>query len=395
MKLAHLADIHLGFRQYHRLTPNGINQREADVAAAFRRAIDGVVRAAPDMVIIAGDLFNSVRPSNPAILHSFNLLSTLRAALPRAPIVVIAGNHDTPRSVETGTILRLFEAVEGVSVVAETPKDLVFDDLDVTVTCVPHTAWLSGARPTLTPPGSSGRHVLVTHGEVAGVLRRDATAIEYGGALVDPGELHADRWDYIALGHYHVAHQVADNAWYSGSLEYVSSNPWGELQDEEREGRPGQKGWLLVDLEDRLQVQFQPVALARHIVDLPPIHAAGLAPAEVDAEIVAHVEACAPGLDDQIVRQVVFDIPRPIARDLDHERIRAFKAGALHFHLDLRRPISHREVGVGAPGVRQTLTDVLAEYLGRRPLDADVDRSSLVELGARYMLAVEQGLREE
>ncbi len=394
MKLAHLADIHLGFRQYHRLTPNGINQREADVAAAFRRAIDGVVQAAPDLVVIAGDLFNSVRPSNPAILHSFNLLRTLRDALPQAPVVVIAGNHDTPRSVETGTILRLFEAVNGVSVVAERPTDLVFDELDVTLTCVPHTAWLTGERPTLTPPPGAGRHVLVTHGEVAGVLRRDATALEYGGALVDPAELHADRWDYIALGHYHVAHQVAGNAWYSGSLEYVSSNPWGEIQDEAREGRPGQKGWLLVDLSDRLRVEFQPVPLARRVVDFPPIHAAGLGAADVDAEIAAHVEACTSGVVDQIVRQVVFDIPRPIARDLDHERIRTLKAQALHFHLDLRRPLPHREVGVGAPGVRQTLTDVLTDYLGRRPLDADVDRQGLVDLGVRYMRAVEQELRE-
>ena len=40
MKLAHLADPHLGIRQYHRLTSGGINQREADVAQAFRLAID-------------------------------------------------------------------------------------------------------------------------------------------------------------------------------------------------------------------------------------------------------------------------------------------------------------------------------------------------------------------
>ena len=36
MRIAHLADLHLGYRQYHRQNPNGINQREADVANAFR-----------------------------------------------------------------------------------------------------------------------------------------------------------------------------------------------------------------------------------------------------------------------------------------------------------------------------------------------------------------------
>ena len=45
MRLAHLADPHLGVRQYHRQTPSGINQREADVARAFRLAVDGVIGA--------------------------------------------------------------------------------------------------------------------------------------------------------------------------------------------------------------------------------------------------------------------------------------------------------------------------------------------------------------
>jgi DNA repair exonuclease SbcCD nuclease subunit len=386
VKLAHLADVHLGFRQYHRLTGSGVNQREADVANAFRRAIDDIVAAAPDLVLIAGDLFNSVRPSNPAILDSFRLLHQLRSALPAAPVVIVAGNHDAPRSVETGTILRLFEALEGVHVVADRPTDLAFEELDAVVSCVPHSCLLSGARPTLTPPAGPGRKILVTHGEVAGVLRRGTADYEAGAACVEPGELHADRWDYVALGHYHVAHQVAENAWYSGALEYVSHNPWGELLDEAREGRAGKKGWLLVELAKTPSVRFRPVELARRVVDLQAIHAAGLGAAEISEAIRTQAER----IDDQVVRQVVFDVPRPIARDLDHAMIRELKARALHFHLDLRRPHAQREVGVGSPGTRQTLADVLTDYLSRRPLDAEVDRERLVALGQRYMHDVEQ-----
>lgn len=102
MKLAHLADIHLGFRQYYRQTPQGINQREADVAGAFRAAVTDMAEADPDLVVIAGDLFHSVRPTNLAILHAFNQLRRLRDALPETPVVLVAGNHDTPRSVEIG-----------------------------------------------------------------------------------------------------------------------------------------------------------------------------------------------------------------------------------------------------------------------------------------------------
>ncbi len=395
MKIAHLADVHLGFRQYHRLTRGGVNQREADVAQAFRHAIEGVIESAPDIVIVAGDLFNSVRPSNPAILHSFTLLSRLTSELPQTPVVLVAGNHDTPRSIETGTILKLFEAVRGVYVASDQARDLVFEELDITISCVPHMAWITGPRPSLTPPGGTGRQVLVTHGEVAGVLPRDAWALEYGGAVVEPSELHAEQWDYVALGHYHVAHQVRENAWYSGSLEYVSPNPWGELIDEAREGREGQKGWLLVDLGEKVEVEFRPVPLARRLVALPGIHASGLSAEEIDAQIRKNVEAIRDGIDDQIVRQVVLEVPRPIARDLDHAMIREFKTRALHFHVDTRRPESRHEVGVSAPGARQTLVELLSDYLGRRPLDAEVEREHLVALGKRYMDEVELAQREE
>ena len=105
MLLAHLADVHLGYRQYHRQTPSGINQREFDVAGAFRRAIDGIVAARPNLIVIAGDLFHMVRPSNHTIVFCFHQFQRLREGLPEAKIVLIAGNHDTPRAAETGSIL--------------------------------------------------------------------------------------------------------------------------------------------------------------------------------------------------------------------------------------------------------------------------------------------------
>lgn len=394
MKLAHVADVHLGFRQYHRLTPNGINQREADVALAFRRAIDDVVAAMPDVVVIAGDLFHSVRPTNPAILHSFNQFRRLREALPDAPIVIVAGDHDTPRSVETGSILKLFEAV-GIHVVASDARELVFDALDLRLVCMPHSALASRGRPSLAPPAGGGRKVLVTHGEVAGVLPPYASAVEYGGSVMEPRELHAEHWDYVALGHYHVAHRVRVNAWYAGALEHVSPNPWGELQDEAREGRKGQKGWLLVDLADTAAITFRPIRLARQFIDLPTIHAEGLTAAEIDTAIQERVGAVSDGIDDQVVRQVVWDVPRPVARDLDHSCVRELKARALHYHLDLRRPRPQREEAVKPSGARQTLTDLLADYLARRPLPAELDREGLVALGRRYMQAVETDARAE
>ena len=98
MRLIHLSDLHLGYRQYQRLTPGGINQREADVAATFRTAIDRVIALRPDAIVVAGDVFHSVRPTNQAILHAFLQFSRLRQSLPDAAIVLVAGNHDVPRT---------------------------------------------------------------------------------------------------------------------------------------------------------------------------------------------------------------------------------------------------------------------------------------------------------
>jgi len=100
VRLVHLADLHLGFRQYHRLTPTGINQREADVAHAFRRAIDRVIALAPDIVVIAGDVFHTVRPMNPAIIDAFTQFARLTSSLPDTIVVMVAGNHDRPRATD-------------------------------------------------------------------------------------------------------------------------------------------------------------------------------------------------------------------------------------------------------------------------------------------------------
>jgi DNA repair exonuclease SbcCD nuclease subunit len=389
VKLAHIADPHLGIRQYHRQTPAGINQREADVAQAFRRAVDGVLEARPEAVVVAGDLFHSVRPTNAAIVFAFRQFQRLREALPAVPIVLIAGNHDTPRSTETGSILRLFEEL-GVDVAIDEPRRLVYPALDLSILAVPHQALVGGARPSLRPEGAERYRVLVLHGEVEGVFPADRSAAEYGGALLGLQELAAPEWSYVALGHYHVTHEVAPRVWYAGSLEYVSPNLWGELVDEAEHGSPG-KGWLLADLE-RGTAERRPMPLARDILDLAPIDAEDLPPAAVNALIAERVQAIAGGVDDKIVRLRVWNIPRHVARELDHAAIRALKSAALHFHLDLRRPEINRTVGMGAPGRRQTLPELVRAYLERRPLPAELDREAFVRLGEALIDGVERDL---
>ncbi len=388
MKLAHLADLHLGFRQFDRQTARGGNQREADIADAFRSAVDDLLEQRPDLIVIAGDVFHSVRPTNPAILFFFQQVQRVRVALPDAPIVIVAGDHDTPRSLETGTILRLYEAL-GVHVAIEAPRRFVFPTLDCAVLAVPHQALAQAERPALRPErGGPTINVLVTHGKYPGVGEGRGTD-DYGGALLSRETLAPEKWDYTALGHYHVAHEVAPNAWYSGSLEYFAPNPWGQLQDEtERQWRG--KGYLLVDLPGA-RVTFRPIVPARAHIELPAISGGGVSARELSARIAETVAKAKPAIDDQVVRLLVWDVPRGVARDLDHAAIRTYKARALNFQLDLRRPEASRVEASGAPGRRQTLPEVVREFLTRRPLDADLDREAFIRVGVEY---VEQAGRE-
>ena len=384
MKLAHLADLHLGFRQYERQTPRGGNQREADAAEAFRRAVNDVLGQRPDLIVIAGDVFHSVRPTNAAILFLFLQLQRIRTGLPDTPIVLIAGNHDTPRSAETWSILRLYETL-GVEVVTDRPRRLVFPKLDCAVLAVPHEALMSADRPALRPEPGATRNVLVTHGEIEGLFPPDRVPLEFGGAPFSRADLGLAHWDYVALGHYHVCHEVAPNCWYAGSLDYVSTNPWGELR-EEADRRRAAKGYLLVELPGA-RVQLRTIDPPRRFVDLPAIPGAGLTAREIDARITAAVEGAKPAIDGQVVRLVVYDVSRATARDLDHTAIRAYKGRALQFILDARRPVAAQTVGVAAPGRRLTLAETLRDYLARRPLDADLDRDAFVATGARYLEA--------
>lgn len=400
MRLAHLADLHLGFRQYTRQTARGLNQREADVAEATRRAIDDVIEQQPDLIVVAGDVFHSVRPTNTAIVFAFRELRRLRDALPDTPVILAAGNHDTPRSVETGSILRLFEAL-GVLVADDAPRRFEFPALGTSVLAVPHQALVRGARPALRPEGDAPIQILVTHGEVEGALPEERAAVEYGGAQLAVADLAPDAWSYVALGHYHVPHAVRPNAWYAGSLDFVGTVPWVEIATAQTPGGRSrargreaahEKGYLLVDLPGGTP-ELRRVGPVREHVDLEPLRCDGLDAATLNVLIAERVDNAEPPIDDRVVRLVLWDVPRHVVRDLDHARLRSWKDRALHFHLDARRPPPQRSVGVGGIATpRQTLPQIVRAYLSQRPLDADLDREAFLGLGVTYL---DEALREE
>lgn len=332
MKIAHLADLHLGFTRYQREV-GGINQRQADVVQAFRRLVDDVIAAQPDLILVAGDLFHTVRPSNLVIVEARRQFRRLREGCPDAVIAIVGGNHDTPRSTATGNPLLHFEDIPGhagvfIATYQSTQVRLPHPLNDVVLTLVP-----SPDLKNVPKPAEDAINVLLMHAAVQGM--RYGRVSQAGFEDVAP--VSTEGWAYVALGDYHVAHEVAPRVWYPGSIEYTSSNPWDELNDEERHGRRGQKGWLLAELDHRgLTVTFQPVALTRQHYDLPVLDATDCT-AEEMVEFIRYPLG-AIDVEHEIVRQKVINVPRTWRRDPSiHRLIRELngKSGGF-YRLDLR-----------------------------------------------------------
>lgn len=389
MIIAHLADLHLGFRAYHRLVPGEdggaprFNARERDVSAAFRAALDRIIELKVDLVIVAGDVFHTVRPSNAAIADAFRQFARLHAALPGVPILIVAGNHDSPRAVETGSILTLLQEIPNVTVVDRQARVVEYPELDTAVLCLPHNALAEGPLGELKPVGDAAVNLLVMHATVRGeeVDRLLGWASEFGGAQIEMSDIRVEHWDYVALGHYHIATQLAPNMWYAGAIERTSTNIWIET---------GAKGFVTWDTKRRTGA-FHPLP-TRPIVDLPRFSARAPGghysePAEVDALIRERVEAVPGGIDGRIVRLILDDVPRELFRGLDHRRLREYRARALHFHLDARRPPRRALTGRAAPQAPRPIEDEARTFIAEvwEPSTADIDRSRLADMALRYL----------
>jgi DNA repair exonuclease SbcCD nuclease subunit len=373
MKLIHIADPHLGYRAYNRITPGGLNAREADVFAAFRGALDKAATLEPDLVLIAGDLFHTVRPSNLIVNYSYRQFAAFRKKC-SAPIVIIGGNHDTPRSADTGCILDLLDNLPDVYVVHSEYQQVKLDRLDTSVFCLCHRALPQLSSLKIEPDPESKYNILMAHGTVQGIARHAYDLYE-----ISRSQVINDEWDYIAFGHYHVFEQLAPNAFYAGSLEYTSNNIWMETKHD--------KGFIEYNVEERRIVAFHKVK-TREVVDLRPIDAQGVSADQINRMILQRLESIPGGHVNKIVRLVVENIPRSVQADLDFAMIRVIRSEALHFELQLRPPGKEIALGqlsyrLGAP---KPLEDEWQEFAEAYNIPGGVDRDRFLALGREYIM---------
>ena len=375
MRIAHLSDVHLGYRAYSRTNEHGMNQREHDVLVAFRRALRAIRDAEPDLVLITGDLFHAVRPPNSSLLAAYSYLSDFQKSRRNAPLVIIAGNHETPRVAGSGCILALLKHLDGVQVVYDQIDGLEIPGLNASLLCIPARGVPDIERRILQPNPDTRYNLLLLHGLLEGVTRFTLER------PIDRQKIVRDEWDYIALGDWHLYTQVAPNAIYPGATEFTSTNIWEEA------GEP--KGWVLYDADTRTH-EFREIR-TRAVYDLVPIDAADMTAAELNQTIESRADALGDALNGAIVRQRVWNLHPDLRPQIDGELLRELKARALHYLLDLRAP--RPSAGGRAYGhtpetdgeSRLTLADEWRLFAATYPLPADIDRAAFVELGARYL----------
>ena len=235
MRIIHFSDTHLGFQAFDAVNTEGVNAREQDVYDAFAYVVGRILTLKPDVVIHSGDFFHRPSPSNRAL--TFALEQLRRLGDRQIPLFVIAGNHETPKTVYTSPILRAFRTMPFVhSVFGDTWEKLELDG--VALHGVPHLNDLRLLDRELERLESvSGKYnILLLHTS----LGKRYLMEEYG-EQVFPAAFEAKLRDfqYLALGHWHNVQQVDvhPNGWYCGSLERLSDTEIG-----------AEKGFMILDI---------------------------------------------------------------------------------------------------------------------------------------------------
>ena len=260
MRFLHVADIHLGCRQY------GLEERPKDFFRAWWDVI--VNHAIPnkvDFVLIAGDFFHYRKVEPQAMNHAMAGLTLLKEA--GIPVIAIEGNHDQRDSVSPYSWLRslsgwgYLKLLEPAGYEEGHIKLLPWDEEERTGSYID----VAGAR-------IFGSHSYGARANVEISLLADAVRSARVEGLFNILMLHTDIEgqsshpipllsmtklnelkqfiDYIALGHTHKRFDLDNWAFNPGSLETPSIDEYEE-----------ERGAYLVDIDDQHNIK------AAHIRD--------------------------------------------------------------------------------------------------------------------------------
>jgi exonuclease SbcD len=381
-KVVAISDAHLGRAHYHAVNEQGINQREADIAAAWHRAVAAATAENPDAVLVLGDLFDSPRPSYRAFREGARGLRALAEA--GVPTLAISGNHDTPRLRESGSPY-------GVLADAFPSLRFVFRGMLESVDLLP------GLRVHAVPQcrddeelksvigeaadarSSDHMNLMVTHAAVTLLSRRytygDVNELEVDLSTLDAG------FDRVLLGHFHNYAKVAPNAWYPGATDTFS---FGDLP---KGDEPKVKGVATLDTGSG-RVAHVSVPGGRQLLTF-----------SVDAfdrpadEIIRLAALEAEGSDTAgaVVRVFVNKARPEVRRLLDRRALAEVFPGALHVQVQVEALEEEGAAQLAAETVA-SLTGEWDRYLASIPIEG-YDRDRLASLGRGFLEQAEEEAR--
>ena len=251
IKIAHVADTHLGYRQY------GLAEREEDIYITFNKIIDDMIDKEVDYVLHAGDLFENPKPPIKALLvaqEGFNKLLEYDI-----PVYVIAGNHDTVQRRKTAIPQKLYEN-KNFHIIDDTNNDIVLEE-DIFLTGLQYLPkskeeGIASALNEITEKAKEHKwKILMLHGSISKYFEIEP---EFELKTIPEG------YDYYAMGH---LHNRINDSFKGGKLSYPGSTEIrskSELPDYYK----NKKGYNLITItDDNLNVEYINIPLERDFID--------------------------------------------------------------------------------------------------------------------------------
>jgi DNA repair exonuclease SbcCD nuclease subunit len=216
LRLLHTSDVHLG-ATFRALGERGREQRR-QIEATFARVVDLAIAAPVDLLLIAGDLFDSVVAARAYTAFASEQLRRLGEA--GIPSCIVAGNHDPLGAGSASAWHDLATCSPLVTVFDPEAPVRVFPELDLTVVGRARRSHLSveSPLPDLPLPRRTTYQVALAHG---GLQRPHFPAL-FGA--ITPAEIAGSGVDYLGLGDWHSTRDVSCGsvaAWFCGAPEMI------------------------------------------------------------------------------------------------------------------------------------------------------------------------------
>lgn len=253
IRIIHCSDIHLD-RRFNLGDSQRSQKRKKDIENNFKKIIDFTIKKNADLLILGGDVFDRVNPSNSAL--SFLVSQIRRLKDNNIETVMIGGNHDIPKMGARTLAIDILEHAGIATVFSDTEKFqekiIRINGVDVQIVGKSYNLKNQSVNPFSNyNVTKTGKYLIcILHASFVGsnVGQTNSRNSQYNPFGIDD---ISDDIDYLALGHVHdrFDRKKSDTLiCYPGSIERLG---WNESES--------QKGFAIVDLPNgnKRRLQFK------------------------------------------------------------------------------------------------------------------------------------------